>query len=301
MTQSQDKSQGDRTHICMILDRTGSMESIKQDTIGGFNSYIAAQKSLPTPATFTLVQFDSQDPFEVIHKFTDIQMVADLTGQTYMPRASTPLYDAVGRGINDLKAGLGALPEALRPKKIVMVIVTDGQENASREFTGAQVRKMIAEAKEAGWQFVFLSADESAISDSSSLNIDASNAAFFKKSTAGANEMWERVANRSVAFRRSEVHCMRMDEAADDAAIAQKLRAENAGGGGSGASGGAQNPSAGGASGNAQNPSAGGAGVGAAQNPNAGVTVPGVGVVGAAVPPRSERGRGRGRGRGKKN
>ena len=284
MTQSQDKSQGDRTHICMILDRTGSMESIKQDTIGGFNSYIAAQKSLPTPATFTLVQFDSQDPFEVIHKFTDIQMVPDLTGQTYMPRASTPLYDAVGRGINDLKASLGTLPEALRPKKIVMVIVTDGQENASREFTGAQVRKMIAEAKEAGWQFVFLSADESAISDSSSLNIDASNAAFFRKNTAGSNEMWERVANRSVAFRRSEVHCMRMDEAADDAEIAQKLRAENAGGGGSGASGGARNPSA---------------GIGAAQNPNAGVTVPGVGVVGAAVPPRSERGRGRGR--GKKN
>jgi len=284
MTQSQDKLQGDRTHICMILDRTGSMESIKQDTIGGFNSYIAAQKSLPTPATFTLVQFDSQDPFEVIHKFTDIQIVPDLTGQTYMPRASTPLYDAVGRGINDLKASLGTLPEALRPKKIVMVIVTDGQENASREFTGAQVRKMIADAKETGWQFVFLSADESAISDSSSLNIDASNAAFFKKSKAGSSEMWERVANRSVAFRRSEVHCMRMDEAADDAAIAQKLRAQNAGGDGGGASGGAQNPSA---------------SVGAAQNTNAGVAVPGVGVVGAAVPPRGERGRGRGR--GKKN
>jgi hypothetical protein len=283
MTQSQDKSQGDRTHICMILDRTGSMESIKQDTIGGFNSYIAAQKSLPTPATFTLVQFDSQDPFEVIHKFTDIQMVPDLTGQTYMPRASTPLYDAVGRGINDLKASLGTLPEALRPKKIVMVIVTDGQENASREFTGAQVRKMIAEAKEAGWQFVFLSADESAISDSSSLNIDASNAAFFRKNTAGSSEMWERVANRSVAFRSHSVHNMRMDEATDDAEIALKLKAGNAGGGGSGASGGAQNPSA------------GGAGVGAAQNPNAGVIVPGVGVVGAAVPPRGERGRGRGK------
>ena len=276
MTQSQDKSQGDRTHICMILDRTGSMESIKQDTIGGFNSYIAAQKSLPTPATFTLVQFDSQDPFEVIHKFTDIQMVADLTGQTYVPRASTPLYDAVGRGINDLKAGLGALPEALRPKKIVMVIVTDGQENASREFTGVQVRKMIADAKEAGWQFVFLSADESAISDSSSLNIDASNAAFFKKSTAGANEMWERVANRSVAYRSSGVHSMRMDAASDDALIAKQLKAEYA----------ARNAGANtGAS----------AGAGVAQNPNAGVAVPGVGVVGAAIPPRSERGRGRGK------
>ena len=290
MTQSQDKSQGDRTHICMILDRTGSMESIKQDTIGGFNSYIAAQKSLPTPATFMLVQFDSQDPFEVIHKFTDIQMVADLTGQTYVPRASTPLYDAVGRGINDLKAGLGALPEALRPKKIVMVIVTDGQENASREFTGAQVRKMIADAKEAGWQFVFLSADESAISDSSSLSIDASNAAFFKKSRAGANEMWERVANRSVAYRSSGVHSMRMDAAGDDALIAKQLKAEYA----------AQNASAGASAGVgvAQNPNAGasaGAVVGATQNPNAGVAVPGVGVVGADVPPRNERSRGRGK------
>ena len=276
MTQSQDKSQGDRTHICMILDRTGSMESIKQDTIGGFNSYIAAQKSLPTPATFTLVQFDSQDPFEVIHKFTDIQMVGDLTAQTYMPRASTPLYDAVGRGINDLRAGLGGLPEALRPKKIVVVIVTDGQENASREFTGAQVRKMIADAKEAGWQFVFLSADESAISDSSSLNIDASNAAFFRKNKMGSNEMWERVSNRSMAYRSSGVHSMRMDEAGDDALIAKQLRAEYA----------ARNAGANtGAS----------AGAGVAQNPNAGVAVPGVGVVGAAIPPRSERGRGRGK------
>ena len=292
MTQSQDKSQGDRTHICMILDRTGSMESIKQDTIGGFNSYIAAQKSLPTPATFTLVQFDSQDPFEVIHKFTDIQMVADLNGQTYMPRASTPLYDAVGRGINDLKAGLGALPEALRPKKIVMVIVTDGQENASREFTGAQVRKMIADAKEAGWQFVFLSADESAISDSSSLNIDASNAAFFRKNKMGSNEMWERVSNRSMAYRSSGVHSMRMDEASDDALIAKKLRAEyaaqnaNAGAGANAGVGVAQIPNAG---------ASAGAIVGATQNPNAGVAVPGVGVVGADVPPRNERSRGRGK------
>ena len=81
---------------------------------------------------------------------------------------------------------------------------------------------------------------------------------------------------------------MRMDEAADDAEIAQKLRAENAGGGAGASAGGS-----GGAIGNAQNPSAGGAGVGAAQNPNAGVTVPCVGVVGAAVPPRSERGRGK--------
>jgi hypothetical protein len=149
---------------------------------------------------------------------------------------------------------------------------------------------MIADAKEAGWQFVFLSADESAISDSSSLNIDASNAAFFRKNTAGSNEMWKRVANRSVAYRSSGVHSMRMDAAGDDALIAKQLKAEYA----------AQNASAGASAGVgvAQNPNAGasaGAVVGATQNPNAGVAVPGVGVVGADVPPRNERSRGRGK------
>jgi len=92
-----------------------------------------------------LVQFDSQDPYEVIHRFKPIAEVPELTRETYVPRASTPLLDAMGRGIIDLEKSLSELSEADRPAKVVMVVVTDGQENASREFRKEQIEKMIKE------------------------------------------------------------------------------------------------------------------------------------------------------------
>src|ERR1035438_2609360 len=101
----------DYTHITVILDRTGSMESIRDDTIGGFNTFLEQQKAEPGMATLTLVQFDTQDPYEVIHRFKRIQEVPALTRETFVPRASTPLLDALGRGINDLEAGIGQLKE----------------------------------------------------------------------------------------------------------------------------------------------------------------------------------------------
>ena len=93
----------DYTHIAVILDRTGSMESIRDDTIGGFNAFLNEQKQQPSKATLTLVQFDSQDPYEVIHQVKTIKEVPELTKETYVPRATTPLLDAIGRGINDLE------------------------------------------------------------------------------------------------------------------------------------------------------------------------------------------------------
>jgi len=147
----------DRTHISIVLDRTGSMQSIRQDTIGGFNAFLTEQKAQPNPASLTLVQFDTQDPYEVLYKFTPISQVQPLTEATYVPRASTPLYDAVGRGINDLKAALQAMPATERPARIVFVLVTDGQENSSREFTGTQVKQMIRDCRKElpqGWMAV---------------------------------------------------------------------------------------------------------------------------------------------------
>jgi len=137
----------DYTHIAVILDRTGSMAVIRDDTIGGFNTFLQQQKAEPGSATLTLVQFDSQDPYqdpyEVIHRFKPIAEVPELTRETYVPRASTPLLDAMGRGIIDLEKSLSELSEADRPAKVVMVVVTDGQENASREFRKEQIEKMI--------------------------------------------------------------------------------------------------------------------------------------------------------------
>ena len=194
-------TQGDRTHFSVILDRTGSMESIRQDTIGGFNAFLAEQQALPSPATFTLVQFDSQDPYEVLHSFTPIGMVPPLTPATYVPRANTPLLDAIGRGINDLAARLDTLPADQRPAKVVFVIVTDGQENASREFTAAKVRAMLDERRKAGWQFVFLSADEQAIRDGTSVGVHADYSLAVEKGARGAERMWRAVSAASVELR----------------------------------------------------------------------------------------------------
>ena len=85
------------THITIILDRTGSMESIRDDTIGGFNTFLKEQKKESGTATLTLVQFDSQDPFEIIYDFKDIKKIPKLTRETFVLRASTPLLDALGR------------------------------------------------------------------------------------------------------------------------------------------------------------------------------------------------------------
>jgi hypothetical protein len=107
----------DYTHISVILDRTGSMGSIRDDTIGGYNAYLEKQQDEPGEATLTLVQFDTQDPYEVIHHFLPIKDVPNLTRQTYVPRGSTPLLDAIGRGINDLEQSLATLPDGGRPAR----------------------------------------------------------------------------------------------------------------------------------------------------------------------------------------
>lgn len=196
-------TQGDRTHFSVILDRTGSMESIRQDTIGGFNGFLKEQQAQPSPATFTLVQFDSQQPFEVLHSFTPIGMVSPLSEATYVPRASTPLFDAIGRGISDLAGRLEAMPVDQRPAKIVFVIVTDGHENASREFTGKRVKAMIDERRKAGWNFVFLSADEQAIKDGGSVGIDADYSLGVAKHARGSRQMWSAVSDRAVLYRKA--------------------------------------------------------------------------------------------------
>jgi hypothetical protein len=176
----------DYTHITVILDRTGSMESIRDDTIGGFNAFLKQQKAEPGKATLTLVQFDTQDPYEVIHKFKPLKDIPDLTRETYVPRASTPLLDAMGRGINDLEDNLENMPEGKRPTGIVIVIVTDGQENSSREFRKDQITKMVKQKQEkAGWQFVFLSADLAAINDAIAVGVRQGSAMAFDKTAQG--------------------------------------------------------------------------------------------------------------------
>ena len=191
------------THISVILDRTGSMETIRDDTIGGFNAFLNAQKGAPGLASLTLVQFDSQDPYEIVYHFKPLAEVPELTRETFVPRANTPLLDAIGRGINDLEKSLADKTEAERPSRVVMVLITDGQENASREFRKDQIEKMIKEKQEkAAWQFVFLSADLDAIGDALASGVRAASTLAHDKDSHGVGAAWASLS-RSVADYRS--------------------------------------------------------------------------------------------------
>ena len=190
------------THISVILDRTGSMETIRDDTIGGFNAFLNAQKATSGLATLTLVQFDSQDPYEVVHHFKPLAEVPELTHETFVPRANTPLLDAIGRGINDLEKSLSDITEAERPSRVVMVLITDGQENASREFRKDQIEKMIKEKQEkAAWQFVFLSADLDAIGDALASGVRAASTLAHDKDSHGVGAAWAALSRSVAAYR----------------------------------------------------------------------------------------------------
>ena len=191
-----------RSHISVILDRTGSMQEIREDVIGGFNAFLAEQQAAPEPATFTLVQFDSQDPFEVLHANVNVDAVRPLTLEQYVPRASTPLYDAIGRGILDLEGSLAARPDTERPSKVIFVVVTDGQENASRDFDRGRVNRLIEAKKGLGWDFVFLSADLGAFEDAGQIGVNYESRIAFSKSKQGNDRAWA-MASTKIRERRS--------------------------------------------------------------------------------------------------
>lgn len=200
------------THIAIILDRTGSMESIRDDTIGGFNAFLREQQAQPGTATLTLVQFDSQDPYEVVHRFKPIQEVRELTRATFVPRATTPLLDALGRGINDLEKTIADTKPEGRPSRVVFVVITDGQENASREFRKDQIARMIQErTKKDGWQFVFLSADMGAIGDADSYGIAPDSSLLFAKTAQGTKAAWDSLSLNIAAFRTAKKKKMGFD------------------------------------------------------------------------------------------
>ena len=194
--------QNSQPHFQMILDRSGSMEAIADDIIGGFNAFLKEQQALDGAASLSLIQFDSHDPFEVIHNRAAIATIPPLTSQTFRPRGGTPLLDCIGRCISELTTELGALPEAERPSRVVVVIVTDGAENASREFSAVRIRELIRSRTEsAGWQFVFLSADLSAVEEARNLGVSREASLHFRNTGEGSRHAFHVLSARSADFR----------------------------------------------------------------------------------------------------
>lgn len=144
--------------ITFILDRSGSMSSIRNDTIGGFNSFVDEQKKVAGEATVTLVQFD--DRYQIDYALVPINDVKRLTTETFVPRGSTAMNDAIGRTIISTGDRLAAMPESERPEKVIFVIMTDGEENCSKIYNRQQVKDMVEHQKSKySWDFVFLGAN----------------------------------------------------------------------------------------------------------------------------------------------
>lgn len=189
-----------KTDITLILDRSGSMESIAADTIGGVNTFIRDQKDVPGEATFTLVQFD--DRYEVVHDAVPIARVEPLTSQTFVPRGSTALLDAISRSIDATGYRLTALPESQRPDKVICVIVTDGAENASTFTTRAQVFDKITHQRDAyKWEFVFLGANQDAIGEAAKLGIGAAAAMSYNANAQAVNATYDAMSARLKSVR----------------------------------------------------------------------------------------------------
>lgn len=149
----------DYTHIVLVADRSGSMYSIRDDAEGGINSFIAKNKEFEKGiATFSLYDFDT-----VYRNVFGPRDIKQFTSYTLNPGGGTALYDAVGRAISDTNLFINSTPEALRPGKIIFVIVTDGQENSSREYNKQNLKSLISASREKGWEFVFLAGDQDAM------------------------------------------------------------------------------------------------------------------------------------------
>ena len=172
------------TELVFILDRSGSMEGLEADTIGGFNSMLRKQQEEPGEALVSTVLFN--DATEVIHDRANLLNVAPLTEREYFVGGSTALLDAVGGSIRHIvNVHRYARPEDV-PARTLFVITTDGQENASRRYKVSEVRRMIEHEQEKyGWEFLFLGANIDAIEAAARIGIDADHAADFISDSAG--------------------------------------------------------------------------------------------------------------------
>lgn len=188
------------TEMVFILDRSGSMAGLEADTIGGYNSLLEKQRKEVGDATVTTVLFD--DRYDMIHDHAAIGKVKDITNKEYFARGMTGLLDAIGKTINHVGNRHKNALDSEVPGKTLVVIITDGYENASREFTLQQVKQMIGRQKEKhGWEFLFLGANIDAVSTATGFGISADRAVTYEADAKGTRMNFDAVSNVACCMR----------------------------------------------------------------------------------------------------
>lgn len=190
------------TELVFILDRSGSMHHLESDTIGGYNSFLDQQKAEEGEARVTTVLFD--DRYEVLHDCVDIREIQPITKKEYFARGSTALLDAIGKTINDIEHRQNFTPADETPEKTMVVIITDGLENASREYDLNTVKKMVtAQQEKHGWEFIFLGANMDAVKAAGGFGISADRAVNYHADAVGTATNFASVSVAATAMRKS--------------------------------------------------------------------------------------------------
>ena len=182
-TKGEIMSKKDYTHIIVVLDRSGSISTIRDDMEGGFNDFIKDQKAVEGEATLTLAQFEND--YEVVH---DNIVITDVPDLILSPRGGTALLDAIGRSLTTERERIKDMDENDQPDKIICVVITDGMENSSHEYDRKKIMDMIKdlEAEEdPQWDFVFLGANQDAIAEGGSMGVRAESSYTYAASSIG--------------------------------------------------------------------------------------------------------------------
>ena len=196
-----EKKKNNIVDVVFILDRSGSMGGLESDTIGGFNSMLEKQRKIDCKAFITTVLFDDQ--YELLHDRVNIAKVNNITEKEYFVRGSTALLDAIGKTIAKEKAIQDTLGKNEKADKVLFVIITDGLENASREYNSSTVKKLIETQKEKyGWEFLFLGANIDAIETANTIGINAERAVNYKSDSIGTKKNYDTL-NKAVEEVRS--------------------------------------------------------------------------------------------------
>lgn len=187
------------TELIFLLDRSGSMQGLRDRTISDVNEMINKYKEVPN-AYMTLIQFD--DKYEPNYSHTRIENVANLSAETYQPRGSTALYDALCKTIDDMGNNLKKLPRDERENlNVVVAVFTDGYENASKEFKSNHVKERIDhQQNKYNWEFVFMGADEKAVLSAGQLGFKHDNTVRMSSSQEGRKFTMANFADKLGAY-----------------------------------------------------------------------------------------------------
>lgn len=189
----------DRTEVVFVMDRSGSMGAIRKSAIEGFNGFVRSQAAEPGEASLTLVLFNVD--YTVVYSGIPLREMMPLDEATYQPDGGTALLDALGNAIDRTGRRLSGLFEEQQPGKVLVVVLTDGEENSSREYTAQAVRERIEHQRSKySWEFLFLGANQDAFL--SARNLGIGEAIEFEATEAGMEELYFQVAERVAAVRR---------------------------------------------------------------------------------------------------